>query len=999
MAEQYQTNIQTQNTIDSQIHDNIIESIKKSSELKDKLSSIYDKLSTLKINENTDIDILKSKFDEYKKLYQQFIESKNGIQLEDLPFVYSNEPDTFNEDEFKKNLLSGIIEIETIDDYEIKLVTLQNNIDLYIEQISQYKTIASAYNTKLDEEINFIYNGGNIAYVNSEQISEYDYVETITKNKLNTIVFPNTKINELVSFLNSFGEKLKNLKNDDQLANNESRISDLDLIFNSITIPKLELELNDMVIESYKKQLTELNQLLLSDSNINPELKYDLEMKKKYIQSKLQKLETQEGGDIKEFTKITPLIIDIIGKIDEVNVKVKEIKNLNQLSLNIKYRIVMYRLYLLIILQDEFDKKQTINFCYLNRGLVQYYLSIILQIYEKFDSTLTDVNAGIKYFNEYHYILILKFKNFLSSLLNDPNFLNEKLIDINNCKGESQLLFILFNKFKDLLDSYNELYQKKITIYARINDKAIHDTPLFTVNEEDSRILLVNKRNCPSLNQYNIERHRFTEVFDSKRFKDALTISKYMILASQISKGKGIVFLTYGYSGTGKTYTLFGNSKKAGLLQSTLLNINNIDRVLFRAYEIYGEGLSISDYWQGFDNYDIITYKLSTEDKLRIVGNNVVKEKIVSILSSNKLNREDRNEYLSNGQSDFIVLANDQTDMRNVFKNFSEFIEDLDEIRKKEKRIVATKNNPSSSRSIIVYEFFNIINETAIIPFVLIDLPGREEIRETFLDPYLMNSTSAIDPSKAAKIAAAMLNPLYLSLIDRNIFETYKKKDQEIPKKFNEKINSSFDLINNYIVKKDLDGLKNFLIKYLNSNEITDIDKNLLTNIMEGYFINENIVELIKIILVDILQKSNIENKSIFKQSAKLKIEKIKKNIIDTSSEYYITVDKQIIYNTKKLEEFTKKPSPLDEDYDSKKIFNYDQTILKPLLSRYQNKHIFETKNMEFKYSKTDEILNIEPVESYKIFYLFTNDDADKKCFNQYKLLSNTSNLLGAVDS
>lgn len=43
-------------------------------------------------------------------------------------------------------------------------------------------------------------------------------------------------------------------------------------------------------------------------------------------------------------------------------------------------------------------------------------------------------------------------------------------ININKCTGEVYNRFLLFNFFKDTLESYNETFLNKITIYARIND-------------------------------------------------------------------------------------------------------------------------------------------------------------------------------------------------------------------------------------------------------------------------------------------------------------------------------------------------------------------------------------------------------------------------------------------------------------------------------------------------------------------------------------------------
>ena len=370
-------------------------------------------------------------------------------------------------------------------------------------------------------------------------------------------------------------------------------------------------------------------------------------------------------------------------------------------------------------------------------------------------------------------------------------------------------------------------------------------------------------------------------------------------------------------------------------------------------------------------------------------------EKYVTIINNDKVDKDKRKEYLNNGQEDFIILAHDQKDMMSVFKNFSQFIDDLDEIRKKEKRIVATKNNPASSRSIIVYEFFNVINDTTIVPFILIDLPGREEITPTYYDEFITNNKQIEDMNKV-KVKAAMLNPLYLSLLDRSIINQFKLKDEDIPKKSQEKIEKIFEKIKSYITNKDLSGLKDFIVKYLETKHII-IRKDYFDMIYSGYFINENIVGLIKIILVNLLHKPDIKDKVIISQSNKLSIEKIKKNINDSFSQYYVLKDKNFEENKKEYETLLETPNMLDENYNSQKIFNYDNPILLPLLERYNKNHIFNPNNMKLSYPDFNNSLNVVSVDSFKIFYLFTNDDQDKKCVHQYKLLSNTLNLIYAL--
>src|SRR5205085_3140631 len=124
----------------------------------------------------------------------------------------------------------------------------------------------------------------------------------------------------------------------------------------------------------------------------------------------------------------------------------------------------------------------------------------------------------------------------------------------------------------------------------------------------------------------------FTEVFDSINFPENGDISKYMTLETQLAKQKGICILTYGYSGTGKTYTLFGNGIKDGMLQSTLINISNLNKVEFRVFEIYGLGMAYDYYWNDKANKqskinDI--YHLIDHYELNKTGN------IISVKSEN----------------------------------------------------------------------------------------------------------------------------------------------------------------------------------------------------------------------------------------------------------------------------------------------------------------------------------------------------------------------------
>jgi len=241
-----------------------------------------------------------------------------------------------------------------------------------------------------------------------------------------------------------------------------------------------------------------------------------------------------------------------------------------------------------------------------------------------------------------------------------------------------------------------------------------------------------------------------------------------------------------------------------------------------------------------------------------------------------------------------------------------------------------------------------------------------------------------------------MLNPLYLSLLDKNIIDKLKFKDEtEKPKLLKDKILFVFNKIKEFIDKKNLSGLKDFLIKYFADNKIP-INKDYFDLIYSGYFINENIVGLIKIILVNLLDKKDIMNRIILPQSDKLNLVNIQQDIEGSIGQFYVYNKDERIYNENKkgFETLTETKNILDENYDSKKIFNPENLILLPLLNRFNKDHLFNPKNMKQEYIDFKNTLNVLSVDSYKIFYLFTNDDADKKCIHQYKLLQNTKSLI-----
>ena len=132
----------------------------------------------------------------------------------------------------------------------------------------------------------------------------------------------------------------------------------------------------------------------------------------------------------------------------------------------------------------------------------------------------------------------------------------------------------------------------------------------------------------------------------------------------------------------------------------------------------------------------------------------------------------------------------------NDFKGFDEIVEQIDNERKKTGRIKATVNNPSSSRSIVLYEFEILIDGT-FVPFIVMDLPGKENIVKTFID---LDDDFDIynDSSKDNLIELLCIDPMYLPTLDSTfshyIIDLVKNKHKAV---FNNWLsNSKFMAIN-----------------------------------------------------------------------------------------------------------------------------------------------------------------------------------------------------------
>lgn len=449
--------------------------------------------------------------------------------------------------------------------------------------------------------------------------------------------------------------------------------------------------------------------------------------------------------------------------------------------------IYSYLQFLMLIATNQFYQDNYVIYKYINKGTIEFYKRVM-------NNMLCDLEQGssephVTFVRKHYYTVVYTIARFLNKasiiISNSTDILDVRSVD--HTAKDLRNSLILLNYFKPILESYNEMFQSKLTIYARLNDiktEIDYSDKIFVSDLELNK----NERDLPGLEQIDIEvgcgtqiqgadtsvmhtkissctplesrdsledmETRFTEVFDSVNFPENSDISKYMTLETQLAKKKGVCIMTYGYSGTGKTYTLFGaQGGKEGVLKSTLVNINGLARVDFRLFELYGLGLPYHFYWNEQPGQDrpriediyhkIYHYTLSATNEEILVEGDANSPAISEVSAKNfrdYIENRNLNEVFDSPPTTGTTYETIQTGaVAEVFGNFSNFTDQIDQIRKKAGRIRETPNNPESSRSILVYDFNLFIGSEKpedSVRFMIIDLPGREEIAQTYVDPY-----------------------------------------------------------------------------------------------------------------------------------------------------------------------------------------------------------------------------------------------------------------------
>lgn len=591
----------------------------------------------------------------------------------------------------------------------------------------------------------------------------------------------------------------------------------------------------------------------------------------------------QSGGLIEDWENYYFAIVDMYMKVNSYKSYYNEFKKIAR-EFNIGYiQLYNHQLYISNYIQIVLLGETYQIYEFVSRGTVNFYRSIINTLYQKCNDPKTvETDKVIRYFYKYHYITIKLLYNFLndlrikwsvdfkfatekSSLIGSTNRSDEIEVETNKNLSRLQVItdspdkihtdkmkkgLFMLNLFKDILDSYSLALASPVAVYLRINDWSNPSDIVFKKDPATPEKLIkqnhLEKCNpgtigtisqktpqniITDLPKYidNLEKIKFNEIFDPEGFGSNEILAMYMNIPNYLAKGQSIMMITYGYSGVGKTFTLFGRNKqkddgtrevKQGILQKALQSIQNKKQIFMRTYEIYGKALPYKSYWKNRNTEDynhlIYAYKLLENMETEV----------------NPYEKTDMTEYLKkikNNNSDGYDLINDFQ-----IQTFDTFVGNIDNIRKNEGRIKKTVNNPESSRSIMVYEFKVELNDKKFVRFVVMDLPGKEDIKSSYVypnktvkemqDEFCINLKSDILQDitgqkylESAVRASIFSNPIFIS-----IFPTIAKKLVEY---FN---NNKTSIVGN-------DKLEDFMVTTINTKEgISTLNNTPLTDLLRN---------------------------------------------------------------------------------------------------------------------------------------------------------------------
>ena len=791
-------------------------------------------------------------------IYKPVIEKTNEDIKKYINDIDKSNTDTNNNENLKNSIEELNKQIEILNNYD---KTIKENTN----KITQYYDV---FNNDDNYEINI-----------SNYIEPKDILEMITVKKL-TNINKDTKLEDIES-LNRALSSIPNPEDDNYLKiinNNPEYLTNPDYKAIAQISGGGFITKNKNIINSLVKKWD--NELIKNKNKLyNKNIKNKKDISSTFI---------LKGGSFDDYSKN-------LMEFQNKQLEYKQIYNklINDANIfNLEYsQFYHHKLFIINYVKFVFLNEDYRIYQNISRGTISYYKSIVKDILSKIDKLKASSDL-YGYFYIYHYITLKILNIFLTkihmkwkgySIENDEEQKNKsRLLILNNTDYNPEIkkgLFLL-NLFKDILDDYKLKHTSHVSVYLRINDYGTIPLEIFKKRVNDETKLDIDSLNkcigctdeqCKTIIEPFNDKIIFNEIYDPEGFKNNDVLALYMGLPNYLSKNQSIMMMTYGYSGVGKTYTLFGGENNQGILQKTLSSIQGSTAIYTRSYEIYGLALPYKAYWSNIKpedyKHNIYAYKFN---------NNSI-EKPIKIENKEIQTYLDDIKYTDTAK---IEKSYEKIEQNNI-TDFYKFVDSIDKFRTKEGRIKKTINNNESSRSIMVYEF-KVKLTNNIVNFVIMDLPGKEDILNSYVKPTkppippkeydfysdycikLKKEIISYNYNENAIRAAIYLNPILLAtfpeiakklnnFMNTNINSDYKdfiittyNKDRKM---LNENIN--MEILINW-VNSDVP-----LIQFINKDKFiegiyTDNDKN---NFKECVLASENLRYLLENNMIDTLIK------------------------------------------------------------------------------------------------------------------------------------------------
>uniref|UniRef100_A0A6C0E175 Kinesin motor domain-containing protein n=1 Tax=viral metagenome TaxID=1070528 RepID=A0A6C0E175_9ZZZZ len=454
-----------------------------------------------------------------------------------------------------------------------------------------------------------------------------------------------------------------------------------------------------------------------------------------------------------------------------------------------KFEYIKEPLESFLIMQYYID--QLLNLNNENENEIQVIKNLIIDV---INLTWKDPNKDDN-FND----LIKKYDSDTNTL---KKYIDDK--DINNFndvikKYNSQTdIDILKDYIKILKNILSKILENKGKVRTFIRLKETREKNIgYTINDEKTKITTT----CDGTQTFGPFKH----IYDSISNEDLLKDGEVKDIINLLKSGVSSLLFSYGISGAGKSYTLFGKDETMGVVQH-IINTLKSDRFKITIDSIKEEYVN--------------TFVVTGED---LYKESPLSGEIYDIKKESPLSGDDIKKEM----------------------DINELVKNITTTRIENKRIKETPNNKESSRSHL-YITFKISKDDTFSYFTVIDCAGRETPKEIF-DKYFTFEKTGNFPGtfySNFKDINININNTYVSnlkVIGETSLKTFKndkekKRYLDINKnEIKEKLQHIKDLIKEgFYINESLNHLIYFINKQADDKYIFNT-KNIQTNITNKY--------------------------------------------------------------------------------------------------------------------------------------------------------------------